>query len=149
MFVILQYSVCPEHAWQVRKFDPSKNSIFTLGDDDDEACEDEGACDSDNGEVCEDSKIPRTPCTSQQTTTSLDHSEQQTQQQCSQSERVRGDSDKSVGKPAVSGSASAVHSRRKVKSSKDRAKGTNAVQIAGFNRFSRSFVTCGGNCASL
>ncbi len=48
------YSVCSEHAWKIRKFDPSKRSIFSLSQEACDSCDEGEECDS--GEPCEESE---------------------------------------------------------------------------------------------
>ncbi len=49
-------SVCLEHLWKIRKFDPSKKSIFALSEEACDSCDDGEECDS--GEPCEDDSEP-------------------------------------------------------------------------------------------
>ena len=45
-------SVCSEHSWKIRKFDPTKKSIFALSEEACDSCDEGEECDS--GEPCED-----------------------------------------------------------------------------------------------
>lgn len=110
----------------MRKFDPSKKSIFSLEEDD--ACEDGGDCDSESEEVCKE----RTDNFEQEPKFSLKHKDQSVPQA---SENDEGE----VTQPA----SVLQMPKRKAKTKR------SGIVVSSLPRLSKTFVICGGNCASL